>query len=1060
MEIQRLFLFILQVYLIFHSLSCHIIPLNPGRKRDIITLYLYFSELFFIRERRRTIMLRLTNITKDYLSGDNTVHALRDVSLQFGKSEFVSILGPSGCGKTTLLNIIGGLDRYTSGEMAVAGVPTSAFRDRDWDTYRNHSIGFVFQSYNLIPHQSVLANVELALTLSGVGKAERRRRAEEALKKVGLGDQLKKKPSQMSGGQMQRVAIARALVNDPEILLADEPTGALDSETSVQIMELLKEVAKDKLVIMVTHNPDLAEQYSTRIIRLLDGKVISDERKEIRQPDGKVLSDGGSGAAEGTDGDKTREVEEKYRKKTSMSFGTALGLSMKNLMTKKGRTLLVAFAGSIGIIGIALILSLSNGINEYINQVQEDTLSTYPIQIVSETTDMSGLIEAIAGSYVSEEEIEARDRIYANTMMYEMLDAMMSAETRTNNLAKFKKWLESEESGVSEQISAVKYGYGITPRIYAADTKDGVTRLNPTSMFDSLMPEGAADAMQSSPMAGMSSGMASMMATSGSMDIWQEMIDNRELMQQQYEVLAGRWPEEKHEVVLVADSRNEVNDVYLYALGFKDQAEVPNVLQAVLKGEEYTAKDETYTYDEILNTTFKLILPTDMYQQNADGYWDYKGDNEAFMQLAVDNGLTIEIVGILRPDPEAVATSITGAIGYLPSLTAYVLEEVQNSAIVKQQLADETTDVLTGLPFDDGENSVLTDAEKADRIRDAIADMPAADRAALYASHMAAMDDETAMAQAIQQLAAVPAEQLGPMLAAQMVEQTGMDEATVQQYLSSMTEEEIRNYAAQSMAARIKAEYAAQAEKAIAQLSTEALAGMLDEGLAVLDDEGVLAEYSDYMPPVVSSMTFSDVLHRLGHADEDRPSSIAIYTDTFEKKDILTEKIAEYNETCVAEDRDEDVISYTDYVALMMSSISTIINVISYVLIAFVSISLVVSSIMIGIITYISVLERIKEIGILRAIGASKKDISRVFNAETFIIGFAAGAMGIIVTLLLCIPANIIIHHLTDISNLAKLPVAGGVALILISMLLTTIAGLLPASIAAGKDPVESLRSE
>jgi len=1001
-------------------------------------------------------MLRLTHITKDYLSGDNTVHALRDVSLHFGKSEFVSILGPSGCGKTTLLNIIGGLDRYTSGEMAVAGVPTSDFRDRDWDTYRNHSIGFVFQSYNLIPHQSVLANVELALTLSGVGKAERRRRAEEALQKVGLGDQLKKKPSQMSGGQMQRVAIARALVNDPEILLADEPTGALDSETSVQIMELLKEVAKDKLVIMVTHNPDLAEQYSTRIIRLLDGKVISDEMnitaeqaEPAAEPEGEKTRD-----------EKTREVEEKYRKKTSMSFGTALGLSMKNLMTKKGRTLLVAFAGSIGIIGIALILSLSNGINEYINQVQEDTLSTYPIQIVSETTDMSGLIEAIAGSHVSEEEIEARDRIYANTMMYEMLDAMMSAETRTNNLAKFKKWLESEESGVSEQISAVKYGYGITPRIYAADTKDGVTRLNPTSMFDSLMPEGAADAMQSSPMAGMSSGMASMMATSGSMDIWQEMIDNRELMQQQYEVLAGRWPEEKHEVVLVVDERNEVNDVYLYALGFKDQAEVPNVLQAVLKGEEYTAKDETYAYDEILNTTFKLILPTDMYQQNADGYWDYKGDNEAFMQLAVDNGLTIEIVGILRPDPEAVATSITGAIGYLPSLTEYVLEEVQNSAIVKQQLADESTDVLTGLPFDDGENSVLTDAEKADRIREAIAGMPAADRAALYASHMTALDDETAMAQAVQQLAAVPAEQLGPMLAAQMVEQTGMDEATVGQYLSSMTEEEIRGYAAQSMAARIQAEYAAQAEKTIAQLSTEALAGMLDEGLAALDDEGVLAEYGDYMPPVVSSMTFSDVLHKLGHADEDRPSTIAIYTDTFEKKDILTEKIAEYNETCVAEDREDDVISYTDYVALMMSSISTIINVISYVLIAFVSISLVVSSIMIGIITYISVLERIKEIGILRAIGASKKDISRVFNAETFIIGFAAGAMGIIVTLLLCIPANIIIHHLTDISNLAKLPVAGGIALILISMLLTTIAGLLPAGIAAGKDPVESLRSE
>ena len=1004
-------------------------------------------------------MLRLTNITKDYLSGDNTVHALRDVSISFGKSEFVSIRGPSGCGKTTLLNIIGGLDRYTTGEMAVAGVPTSAFRDRDWDTYRNHSIGFVFQSYNLIPHQTVLANVELALTLSGVGKAERRRRAEEALRKVGLADQLKKKPSQMSGGQMQRVAIARALVNDPEILLADEPTGALDSETSVQIMELLREVAKDKLVIMVTHNPDLAAQYSTRIIKLLDGKIISDEQCKAARADvqNETVANATDGGAE-VSADKTRDVEEKYRHKTSMSFGTALGLSMKNLMTKKGRTLLVAFAGSIGIIGIALILSLSNGINEYIDQVQEDTLSTYPIQIVSETTDMSGLMQAIAGAHVSEEEIEARDQVYANTMMYELLEAMMSAETRTNNLAKFKEWLDDGTSGVAEQVSAIKYGYGITPQIYAAETAEGVTRLNPTSMFESLMPDGAADAMQSS--GGMNSGMASMMATSGNMDIWQEMIDNRELMQQQYEVIAGRWPEEKHEVVLVVDERNEVNDVYLYALGLKDQDEVPEVLQAVMKGEEYENKDVTYSYEEILNTTFKLILPTDMYQQNGEGYWEYKGDNDTFMQMAVENGLDIEIVGILRPDPEAVATSLTGAIGYLPSLTAYVLEEVQNSAIVRQQLADDTTDVLTGLPFDDGVNSVLTDAEKAERIRDAIGELSAADRAALYASHMTTLDDETALAQAAEQIAALPAEQIGMMLSTQMVTQTGMDEATVQQYLASMTEEEVRSYAVQATAEQIKAQYAAEAEEAVSQLSTEALAAMLDEGLAVLDDAGILAEYGDYMPPVVSDMTYSDVLNRLGHADEDRPSSIYIYTDTFEKKDALTELIAEYNETCVEEGREDDVISYTDYVALMMSSISTIINVISYVLIAFVSISLVVSSIMIGIITYISVLERIKEIGILRAIGASKKDISRVFNAETFIIGFAAGALGILVTLLLCIPANLIIHHLTDISNLAKLPLAGGVALILISMLLTTIAGLLPAGIAAKKDPVESLRSE
>ena len=1003
-------------------------------------------------------MLRLTNITKDYLSGDNTVHALRDVSLSFGKSEFVSILGPSGCGKTTLLNIIGGLDRYTSGEMAVAGVPTSAFRDRDWDTYRNHSIGFVFQSYNLIPHQTVLANVELALTLSGVGKAERRRKAEEALRKVGLGDQLKKKPSQMSGGQMQRVAIARALVNDPEILLADEPTGALDSETSVQIMELLQEVARDKLVIMVTHNPDLAEQYSTRIIRLLDGRIISDEQRETAQNESVANVTEDTPTAE-VSAEKTHDVEEKYRHKTSMSFGTALGLSLKNLMTKKGRTLLVAFAGSIGIIGIALILSLSNGINEYINQVQEDTLSTYPIQIVSQTTDMSGLVEAIAGAHVSEEEIETRDKVYANTMMYELLEAMMSAEVRTNNLAQFKKWLDDPESGVSEQVSAIRYGYGITPLVYAADTAEGTTRLNPTSMFESLMPEGASDAVANAP-GGMSSGMTSMMATSGSMDIWQEMIDNRELMEQQYEVIAGRWPEEKHEVVLVVDERNEVNDVYLFALGFKDQDEVPKLMQAVMKGEPYENKDVTYAYEEILNTTFRLILPTDMYQQNADGYWDYKGGNETFMKMAVDKGLEIEIVGILRPDPEAVATSISGAIGYLPSLTEYVLTEVQNSAIVRQQLADETTDVLTGLPFDDGVNSVLTDSEKADRIRTAIGGLSAADRAALYASHMTTLDDETAMAQAAEQIAAVPPEQLAMMLAAQMTAQTGMDEATVQQYLSGMTPEEIQGYAVQSAAEQIKAEYAAQAEAAVSQLSTEELATMLEEGLAGLDDAGILAEYGEYMPPVVSDATCSDILRKLGYADEDRPSSISIYTDTFEKKDILTELIAEYNASCVEDGREDDVISYTDYVALMMSSISTIINVISYVLIAFVSISLVVSSIMIGIITYISVLERTKEIGILRAIGASKKDISRVFNAETLIIGFAAGAIGIGMTLLICIPANIIIQHLTDISNLAKLPMVGGVSLVIISMILTTIAGLVPSAIAAKKDPVESLRSE
>jgi len=558
----------------------------------------------------------------------------------------------------------------------------------------------------------------------------------------------------------------------------------------------------------------------------------------------------------------------------------------------------------------------------------------------------------------------------------------------------------------------------------------------------------------------MGGGMASIMATSSGMDIWQEMIDNPELMEQQYEVIAGRWPEARDEVVLVVDQHNEINDVYLYALGLKDQAEVPNVLQAVMKGEPYETKDVTYSYEEILDMTFRLVLPTDLYRRNGNGYWDYMGDNEAFMQLAVEKGLEIRVVGILRPDPEAVATSLTGAIGYLPSLTDYVLTEVQNSAIVQQQLADETTDVLTGLPFDDGVNSVLTDGEKAQRIRDAIGGLSSTEKAALYASHMTAMDEEDAMAQAAEQAAAIPAEQLGAMLAQQMIAQSGMDAATVQQYLASLGEEELRGYAVQALSQQIMAEYAAKAEQAVAQMSTEELAGLLDAGLAALDDEGILAEYGEYMPPVVSDSTCSDVLRALGHADEDRPTSIYIYTDTFEKKDILTDLIAAYNDACIEDGREDDVISYTDYVALMMSSISTIINVISYVLIAFVSISLVVSSIMIGIITYISVLERTKEIGILRAIGASKKDISRVFNAETLIIGFSAGIIGIGITLLLCIPANLIIGYLTDISNLAQLPPAGGIALVCISMILTTIAGLMPAGIAAKKDPVESLRSE
>ena len=1012
-------------------------------------------------------MLTLSHITKDYLSGENTVHALRDVSMDFGRAEFVSILGPSGCGKTTLLNIIGGLDRYTSGELSVNGVPTSSFRDRDWDTYRNHSIGFVFQSYNLITHQTVLSNVELALTLSGVGKAERRARATEALQKVGLGDQLHKKPTQMSGGQMQRVAIARALVNDPEILLADEPTGALDSATSVQIMELLSEIARDRLVIMVTHNPALAEQYSTRIIRLLDGEIQSDEantptagfaavekcEKNVETVETvEKTSDTNEKAAARADSGK-KSGKNPYGRRTSMSFWTALSLSRNNLMTKLGRTFLVAFAGSIGIIGIALILSLSNGINDYIAKVQEDTLSTYPLSIVSETADMSSLLTALTGSHKSDEDVSDRTRVYANTVMYELLDAMVSTEVRTNNLADFKKYVDDPANGFTDAASAIRYGYGITPQIYDADG----TRLNPTSMFDSFMPSG--DSMPSG-FSGMSASSMSMMSTTRSMNIWQEMLSNRTLVEEQYDVIAGRFPEEKNEVVLVVDERNEINDMYLYALGLKDQDEIPDILAAIMRGEEYENADTSYSYEELLSLRFSLLLPTDLYQKTTDGTWEYRGDNADYVKMALENAMEIKVVGIIKPSPDAVATSLTGAVAYLPSLTEYVLTSIQESEIVKAQLADPTVDVLTGLPFDDGVNSVLTDEERAARILDHLASLSDSEKAAVYTAHMTTLSDEDALAMATEQLAAIPYEQLCASMSEKMAAQTGMDASSVAAYIGSMTEEELRSAAAEAMVPELQAQYAAQAEEAVSSLSTAELAAILDENLVSLTTEEVLAGYADYMPPVVSDSTYADRLTEFGYADEDNPTSVELYADTFENKDTLTDLIRKYNDQCAADGRDDDVISYTDYVGLIMSSISTIINVISYVLIAFVSISLVVSSIMIGIITYISVLERTKEIGILRAIGASKRDVSRVFNAETLIIGFAAGMLGIVVTLLLCIPANLIIGHLTDIYTLAALPPVGGAILVVISMALTLVAGIIPARLAAKKDPVEALRSE
>ena len=995
-------------------------------------------------------MLNLSKIKKVYPSGNVT--ALHEVSLAFRPNEFVSILGPSGCGKTTLLNIIGGLDRYTSGELYVRHKPTASFTDRDWDTYRNHSIGFVFQSYNLIPHQTVLANVELALTLSGVSKAERRRRAEDALRAVGLGDQMKKKPSQMSGGQMQRVAIARALVNDPDILLADEPTGALDSETSVQIMDILREVAKKKLIIMVTHNPELAERYSTRIIKLLDGRVISDsdpyseeeEKAEKYSESGAYLS-----------GDETHEeisAEKAKKKRTSMSFGTALGLSLNNLMTKKARTILTAFAGSIGIIGIALILSLSNGINVYIDKVQEDTLSAYPLEVTRETVDMTSMISAFTEARESADEEPIDGVIKSNTMMYDLMDTMTSIDVQKNNLSDFIDYIDAHGGDLDGYASAVTYGYDMPLYIYSTDEKDDSglpVKLNPSDMFGAM----------NSAMASRSN-YASMMTV----NVWDEMPSNMDLIRGQYDVIAGRLPDKYNEVVLIVDEHNKINDVYLYALGFKPQDELKEIMTAAQKGEEMNVQAEEFTYDDFIGHEFSLLTASDMYRKNGDT-WEYAGDNEVYMNAKVADSEKLTIVGIIRPNPEAVATSLNGAIGYLPSLTEHIMNAADSSDIVKAQKADESTDILTSLPFLTEENDPanMTVAEKAEAIRGNIDSMNDAEAAVVYTDYMAGLSDEDAANMAQSQLSSMTKDEVNALVVSAMMqspEAQGMDENTIAMYLSTMSEEDINSIALQALTAAIQAQAKESAESSLSSSTSEELAASLDAVLSSMTDEDVVKTFAEYMPETVSDSTLKDNLKLFGQADRDDPSYVLIYADTFASKDEISSMISDYNAQKTSEGREEDVIHYTDYVALMMSSISTIINVISYVLIAFVSISLVVSSIMIGIITYISVLERTKEIGILRAVGASKKDISRVFNAETLIIGFTAGAIGIGITLLLCIPANIIIKSLTDISNLARLPAVGGIALVLISMLLTTISGLIPSHLAAKKDPVEALRNE
>ena len=895
-------------------------------------------------------MLELNDIKKDYVSGSTTVSALKGINLRFRDCEFVSILGQSGCGKTTMLNIIGGLDKYTSGDLKINGVSTKNYKDRDWDFYRNNSIGFVFQSYNLIPHQTVLSNVELALTLSGVSKAERKKRAIEALEKVGLGEQIHKKPNQMSGGQMQRVAIARALVNNPDILLADEPTGALDTETSIQIMELLKEISKDRLIIMVTHNPELAKDYSTRIVRLLDG-VITDDSDPYLLEDMEADIRAKEAAKVKTSEKKIKKSGKKQ--KTSMSFFTALSLSFNNLMTKKTRTILTAFAGSIGIIGIAMILSISNGIQLYIDRVQRDTLSSYPITLQAEAIDISSMVSSMTGNSDSEEH-EDKSKIYSNDIMGDMINTMVK-EVKSNNLSEFKKYIENGSSDIKSYVSDIQYSYDVPLNIYMKDTSNGVEQLNPSTMFDSIYGEGA-----TSTSSAMSSGMGMGMFSNSS--VWNQLLGNQQVLDEQYDVLAGHWPEKFNEVVLVADKNNEVDDYTLYSLGLKDPEEVRTLFKKMMVGESYeTEKDISYTFDEILDTEFKLVMPTDMYKYNdVTGTWDDYSKDDKYMTNVVNNGTDIKVCGIIRPNDDAVSTSLSSGIGYTAKLTEYIIEEVKNSEIAKAQLADTSVDVFTGVPFDNDRNTEIT------------------------------MDDVNA-------------------------------------YMATLSPEESAQMQAMT-------------------------SGMSDDQILQLFSASLKARTTD--------ATLDSNKSKLGITDLDTPSQIDIYATDFDSKEKVQNIIKDYNKLQQDDGKEENVINYTDYVGIMMSSVSTIINAISYVLIAFVAISLIVSSIMIGIITYISVLERTKEIGVLRSIGASKKDVSRIFNAETLIEGFVSGALGIVVTLLLCIPANALIKHLTDISNVAQLPIAGGVILIIISMFLTFIAGLIPAKLAAKKDPVVALRSE
>lgn len=1059
-------------------------------------------------------MLQLKDIVKEYPTGDSVVTALKGVSVSFRDSEFVSILGHSGCGKTTLLNIIGGLDHYTSGDLIIEGVSTKDYKDRDWDNYRNHKVGFVFQSYNLIPHQTVLQNVELALTLSGVSKAERRQRAKEALEQVGLGDQLNKKPNQLSGGQMQRVAIARALVNNPEILLADEPTGALDSETSVQIMEILREVAKTRLIVMVTHNPELAEEYSTRIIRLVDGNITDDTNPfDGTEEEAEAAEENTEAPAEKQ---AVKKDKKKAEKKPSMSFFTALSLSTNNLLTKKMRTFMTSFAGSIGIIGIALILSLSNGFQLYIDSIQRETLTSYPITIDRTTTDSSSALTMMANMSPGSTEVDHElDKVYSNTAMSKMMNSFSSA-IHINDLEAFKKFIESGESNIDQYVSSIQYKYDGQMNIYAPITEDkGINQVYPSPIIEMMN-------MYMSSMGGLTSMVdSSTMESYAEMyNSWMELVDNEELIKSQYDLIYGNWMDfsNPNQVVLIVDKNNEISSLAVLGLGLANRDDMMEAMMSMMSGGTIDEKPIEIEYSDVVGMKFKLITNPEYYQydEETQQYVDMSEDEEYVTNL-INNAEEIEIVGIIRPAEGTAMVSTMGGIGYTSALTEYVVKKTNDSELVKKQMADPTTDVFTGLPFpvDEEEAKEKTETKAETKTEETtkttntdvfvtpkvtsldfngetpktsytadmmtmpdINSLPAVTEEEIYAKIDASTlsAEEKAEAKRLIELMAKDnlslseRTELQNMLGDMMSESGIPISGTVAySYLSNYSKEDklkLIGYFMDQNPAMAGNEAPAEEsgeEPAEGEDGEEPETGAETAAEAEAEQEEEIIE-EEVPQPLAAS--YDEALELLGVGDLSKPKQINIYPKDFESKDEISKIIDAYNAKNdegegdnYDDHRDKDIV-YTDYIGILLKSVTKIINIISYVLIAFVAISLVVSSIMIGIITYISVLERTKEIGILRAIGASKKDISRVFNAETLIVGFVSGVIGIGVTILLTIPINILIKYLTSIPNVAQLPTAGAIALIIISMVLTFIAGLIPSGVASRKDPVIALRTE